>query len=315
MPRPLLSLLVLLTAGVMALAGCGGDSAGGGSAAAAGAAEDLHLVASFYPLQWTAEQVAGSEATVDSLAKPGAEPHDLELSPQDVEKLAGADLVVYLKGFQPAVDAAVSQEARDRAYDVSEAAGLSLTYTPTGERQQHDDGAGQTDPHFWLDPVRLAAVAEALAGRLAQLDPARASSYRANADVAKGKLDALDREFRAGLANCANKKLVTSHNAFGYLAHRYGLRQVGITGLTPEDEPKPGELARVADFVRQNNVRTIYYETLVSPTVARTVAAETGAATAGLDPLEGLTDRSRGGDYLQLMRRNLATIREGQPCP
>ena len=272
-------------------------------------------MASFYPLQWTAERVAGEEAEVISLTKPGAEPHDLELAPQDVAALADADLVVYLGGFQPAVDDAAQQEGGgDHAFDVTRAADLDLTYTPIEDGDQKSDEAGATDPHFWLDPLRLAAVADALAARLGRLRPQNAPQYESNAAGLRSELEALDAEFEAGLADCTNTNLVTSHNSFGYLARRYGLTQVGITGLTPEDEPAPQDLAEVTAFVEDNAVATIYYETLVSPAVARTVAAETGARTAVLDPVEGLTDESAGSDYLQVMRANLANIRTGQPC-
>jgi zinc transport system substrate-binding protein len=306
------AVLSLLVAAVVALAGCGANA--DSPRAAGGGDGRLRLVASFYPLQWTAEQVAGAGAAVASLTKPGAEPHDLELTPQDVATVSDADLVVYLKGFQPAVDDAVGQEAGDRGFDVSKAADLNLTYTPIEEGQQHTDEAGATDPHFWLDPLRLAAVGDALAGRLGTLDPTHATRYEANAVALRAKLEALDRDYQAGLADCANPDLVTSHNAFGYLAQRYGLTQVGITGLTPDDEPKPGDLAGIASFVEKNGVRTIYYETLVSPAIAKTVAAETGARTEVLDPIEGLTRDSQGADYLQVMRANLVNIRKGQPC-
>lgn len=296
--------LVALTL-VTALSACGtSDDAGRG----------LELVASFYPLQWTAQQVAGPGVTVTSLTKAGAEPHDLELTPSDVQRVARADLVIYLAGFQPAVDAAVRQEAGKSGHDVTKAAGLNLTYTPIEEGQQQTDAAGAPDPHFWLDPVRLAAVADDLATALAAENPDHAARYRTNAAALKVSLDELDRSYRSGLASCASRDLVTSHNAFGYLAQRYRLNQVAITGLTPSDEPKPADLARVTDFVRRNRVQTIYYETLVSPSVARTVARETGAGTALLDPIEGLTSNSGGSDYLQVMRSNLATIRQGQPC-
>jgi zinc transport system substrate-binding protein len=298
---------VLLLAVVVAGSGC---SAVSGSAA--GSSKHLRLVASFYPLQWVTQQVAGPGVTVDSLTKPGAEPHDLELSPRDVAKVSDADLIVYLKGFQPAVDAVVGKEAGARGYDVSPVANLNLKYTPIEGGRRQSEGA--TDPHFWLDPSRLRAVVAAVAARLAKLDPGNAATYRANAAALQGKLTALDGDFKAGLADCANKDLVTSHNAFGYLGQRYGLVQVGITGLTPEAEPKPADLAAVADFVRKNHVRTIYYETLVSPAVARAVAAETGATSAVLDPIEGLNSKSQGKDYLQVMRSNLASIRKGQPC-
>lgn len=306
-PRPPMPMVAVLVTALLILSGCGNSSGADGQA--------LRIVASFYPLQWITQQVAGPSARVDSLTKPGAEPHDLELSPQDVAKASNADLVVYLKGFQPAVDDAVGKEADDRGYDVTAVADLNLTYTPIEDGEKHSDEAGTTDPHFWLDPARLSAVADSIVARLTKIAPEEASHFRKNADTVKARLTALDKDFAAGLARCANRNLVTSHNAFGYLAQRYGLTQVGISGLSPEAEPKPADLAAIATFVKKNQVRTIYYETLVSPTVARTVAAETGATTAVLDPIEGMNSESQGKDYLQVMRSNLANIKQGQPCP
>lgn len=271
-----------------------------------GAGEKLDVTAAFYPLQYLAERVGGDRLTVRNLAKPGAEPHDLELSPQDVAQLGAADLVVYLGGFQPAVDEAVEQSAPGAALDTAAAARL--------DRGPDEHKETESDPHFWLDPIRLAAVGEQLAERLGGLDSASAGVYRTNAAALRRDLEALDAEYRAGTATCASRDLVTSHAAFGYLAARYGLRQRGISGLSPDSEPSPRQLADVADFVRTASVRTIYYETLLSPEVARTVAAETGAQTAVLDPIEGLEDSSPGTDYLQVMRANLAALRKGQAC-
>ena len=300
----------LLVAAALSVAGCGASPhpAGGGDT------DRLRVVASFYPLQWATQQVAGRYASVGSLTKPGAEPHDLELTPRDVATVADADLVVYLHGFQPAVDDAVAQEADGRRLDVSKAADLSLTYTPIEEGKQHSQEAGATDPHFWLDPVRLGAVVSVVADRLATLDPGHAAQLHRNATALQRRLSELDRAYRAGLTHCANPDLVTSHNAFGYLAQRYGLTQVGITGLTPDNEPTPGDLADITAFVRAHHVKTIYYETLVSPAIAKTIAAETGASTEVLDPIEGLTKESQGRDYLQVMQANLANLRRGQPC-
>lgn len=296
----------LALSGVLLLTGCGSSSAG------ASTGDELNIQASFYPLQWISERVGGAEVTVSSLTPPGAEPHDLELSPRDVAAISDADLVVYLSGFQAAVDDAVAQEAKQSAFDVAESARLDLTYSPIEDgRPRAEDSV---DPHFWLDPLRLADVGDALGDRLGEIDPGQAATYTANAAALRTDLEALDAELRTGLANCENDNLVTSHNAFGYLADAYRLTQVGITGLTPEEEPSAASLARVASFVEQHNVRTIYFETLVSPAIAETVAAETGADTAVLDPIEGLTGESAGADYLEIMRSNLATLRTGQPC-
>ena len=161
---------------------------------------------------------------------------------------------------------------------------------PTTSTRTRGDGI---DPHFWLDPLRLADVGDAIAAELSALAPDEAATFTQNAAALRSELEALDAEFSAALADCANTDLVTSHQAFGYLAQRYGLTQVGISGLSPDEEPTPAQLAEVTDFVAANDVTTIYYETLVDPGIAETVAAETGASTAVLDPLEGLNADSR----------------------
>ena len=301
----------LVLAAALSVTACGSpDTAGSPSTTR----NELSVVASFYPLQFVAERIGGEAVDVASLTKAGAEPHDLELTPKDVASLADTDLVIYLKGFQPAVDEAVAGQAADRALDVTDAADLDLTYTPIEEGVEHADEAGATDPHFWLDPQRLRAVAKIVAERLTAAAPASSSVFAANLQKLDADLATLDTDIDKGLATCASRVLVTSHNAFGYLSRRYDLKQVGITGLSPDAEPNAGQVAEVTRFVRQHKVRTIYYETLVSPAVADTIAADAGATTAVLDPLEGLNDQSQGKDYLSVMRANLANLRKGQEC-
>ena len=301
-------------AGALALllAGCLGGGAAE-SETATGSRGTLHVAASFYPLQWVTEQVAGAAADVVSLTPPGAEPHDLELGPRQVAAVGEADLVVYLAGFQPAVDKAVGTTAAGATLDAADVVDLQ----PVADHSEDEGdahGHGDEDPHFWLDPLRLADVGDALAVRLGRLAPADAAAFERNAATLRSELTALDEEFSTALADCDSTDLVTSHNAFGYLAERYGLTQRGITGLTPDEEPSPGALADVADFVAAHHVRTIYYETLTTPAVAETLARETGAQTAVLDPLEGLDDASAGTDYLEVMRLNLASLSDGQSC-
>lgn len=286
----------------------------GSDAPPSSAPGSIDVVASFYPLQYVVERVGGSHVSVANLTPSGAEPHEVELTARDTAELADADLVVYLSGFAPSVDEGVADVAEQHAFDVAKAADLSLTYTPIEEGEQSANDANTRDPHFWLDPTRLSAVAGAVADRLGAIDPADASEFTANAAALTADLNHLDGEYRAGLATCTSQVIVTSHNAFGYLAERYGMSQLGITGLTPEDEPSPGDLAAVSDFVESHHVTTIYYETLVSPAIAETVASETGAKTEVLDPIEGLSDTSQGADYLAIMRANLANLRTGQGC-
>jgi zinc transport system substrate-binding protein len=320
-PAPRCSAAAAATASLLLLTGCGGSDS---SAEAAGVGDRLTVVAGFYPLEWAASRVGGDRLEVSSLTAPGAEPHDLELTPQDVAGVSDADLLVYLSGFQAAVDEAAESQAADHSWDAAGAANLSLT--SEGHDHEHgeedhaegeeEDAEGEesTDPHFWLDPTRLADVGDALAAQLTELDPDGAETYEQNAAALREDLESLDQEMSDGLSGCAVDTLVTSHDAFGYLADRYGLEVVGITGLSPNSEPSADQLAEISTLVAERGVTTVYTETLVDPSIAETVASEAGVQTAVLDPIEGLTDQSVGDDYLAVMRANLATLQEGQSC-
>ena len=304
---------------LLALSACGSGDPG----ASDRRTDRLEVTAAFYPLQWASERIGGDHVTVSGLTKPGAEPHDLELTPKAVAELAASDVVVYLAGFQPAVDEAVRTQAEDAGFDVTPDADLTLPATDDGhdhsgetaaEHEEHADEAGASDPHFWLDPVRFAKVATAIGERFAAADGANATDYRAAAAALVKDLDVLDDEFESGLAQCRSHELVTGHAAFAYLADRYGLRQEGIAGVDPDAEPDAATLRDLAAHAKENGVTTIYTETLASPALAETIARETGATTAVLDPIEGLTEDSAGTDYLEVMRSNLATLQKGQQC-
>jgi len=287
---------LVLAAAFPLLAACAPASMGSSSTASTGP----RVVAAFYPLQYVAEQVGGTGVSVENLTQPGIEPHDLELSAQQVGQIADADLVLYVKGFQPAVDEAIAQQAPDRAIDVSAALSrLSL------------DGA--SDPHVWLDPANMSAIGAAIAERLAEISPDDAAKYAKNSAALTSLMSSITSEFSAALAQCRTRTMVVSHDAFGYLAKAFGLTQVGISGLSPDAEPSPARLREVADVVKSQNVDTIYYETLVDPKVAQTIADETGASAQKLDPLEGLQPGATG-DYASVMRENLATLAKGQGC-
>lgn len=263
------------------MAGCSVESSAGGAG---------EVVASFYPLAYAAERVGGESVSVRNLIPPGAEPHDFELSARDVEAVRSAELVFYLgSGFQPALEDAVAGPG-EAAVDLLD--GLPLL---------------GGDPHVWLDPTVYAEIVERIGTELGRPEAA--------AEVA-AELEALDAEFRDGLSTCERRTIVTSHAAFGYLARRYGLDELAVTGISPEVEPTPRDLERVVEEVRASGATTIFFETLVSPELAETVARETGAATAVLNPIEGLTDEEAktGKDYFSLMRENLAALREGLGC-
>ena len=290
--------------------------AGTGCASAGGSADDgtPQVVVGFYPLQYLAERIGGSGVQVSSLAQPGAEPHDLELSPQQVQDVAEADLVLYLAAFQPAVDDAVTQNAEDSSLDLLTATDLAegyeeLDHQDERDAEEHEQSA--PDPHVWLDPTRYAALAGAVADRMAQADPGNADTYTTNGEALVGELTALDEQFAAGLADCDRNEIVTTHNAFRYLADRYGLEQVGIVGLSPEEEPSAQRLAEIQEFAADNDVTTIFYEEAVSSDYAQTVADEVGAATEVLSPIEVADE---GEDYFSLMQANLSTLQEALGC-
>lgn len=269
-------------------------SACSGSATSSTPSDRPVVVASFAPLADIARQVGGPDVSVVDLTPSGVEPHDLELTAQQVGQIADADVVVSIPGFQSAVDEAIAQQASDRSVDAT--TGVDLI-------------AG--DPHVWLDPANMAVIATSVATALGAADPAHATDYDARAAAYAAAMTALSTDMAAGLAQCASTDLVVSHEAFAYLARAFGLTQIGISGISPDAEPSPARIAEVARLVTDKGVSTVYFEPLVDPKIAQTVADESGASVAELDPIENLAD---GSTYEDVMRANLKTLQEGQQC-
>lgn len=308
---------------VLGLAACGDVGGSAGEEADAGS-ERLSVLVSFYPIEHLTSRVAGEHADITTLTSPGVDPHDVELTPRQVASVGSADLVLYTSNMQPAVDQAVQAEAGDRAVDLSPHADLLMmgeaVHEHDGDHEHADaddhDGHdhGTEDPHFWLDPERYGQVARGIADELISLDPDNTTDYEANLELLLSDLEALDQEFAEGLAQCRSRELVTTHEAFGYLAHRYDLHQIGITGIAPESEPSPARLAEVTAQVSELGVGAIFAEPILTDAIARTVANETRADVLVLDPIEGITDASAGTDYAEIMRANLDALREGLDC-
>ncbi|MCT9087779.1 metal ABC transporter substrate-binding protein [Streptomyces sp. ASQP_92] len=316
-PAAALSCAALL--GLTALTACGSGAAGEGRKDGR-----LDVVASFYPLQFLTEQIGGDHVSVSGLTKPGVEPHDLEISARQTAKLNDADAVVYLRGLQPAVDAAVRQAEVTTKVDAStltsmekhgnEVGGHAAAHDHAAGEDNHGDDHGHShsesgdDPHIWLDPVKYAEVARGIGAALAKADPAHAADYKKNTDTLVGKLDGLDKEYAAALGKARTKVFITTHAAFGYLAERYGLTEEAINGLDPDSEPSPARIKDLQKMAKADGVTTVFYETLVSDKTAKTLASDASLKTDVLDPLEGITDQSRGTDYFSVMRSNLTAL-------
>jgi zinc transport system substrate-binding protein len=257
------------------------------------------VVTSLYPLEFIATEVVGDHAEVSNLAVPGAEPHDLALQPSQVATLGKATTVFYASGFQPEVDKAISNQKPKYAVDAMDL----ISESPSTEH----------DPHFWLDPVLMKDVVTGFAKEMQEADPKNAEAYQTNADALNEQLTQLDSEYRTGLANCQLDSIVVSHDAFSYLGARYGLTIESIAGLSPDAEPSPKRLHELSELIEAQGITTIFYEPIEGRASAETLASETGAKLAVLDPLEALP-AGASVNYLDVMRSNLQELRKANQC-
>ncbi|GAA0456859.1 metal ABC transporter substrate-binding protein [Streptomyces stramineus] len=305
--------------GLLTLSAC---DAGGSSAKTADG--KLNVIASFYPMEFLAKEIGGDHVSVTGLTKPGTEPHDLELTAKQTGSLAGAGAIVYLKGVQPAVDKAIEQSGNK---NVADAASLTELEKHGTEVEGHDHGKDEhghgeddghnhssnesgSDPHIWLDPVKYAEVAKGVGKTLAKADPDHRADFEKNTDALVKKLDGLNKKFTDGLKNRASDTFITTHAAFGYLAERYGLDQESIKGLDPESEPSAARRKDLEKIAKDHGVSTVFFETIANPATAKTLASDLGLKTDVLDPLEGITGKSKGRDYFEVMESNLAALQK-----
>lgn len=308
------------------------DSKGGSSG-------KLKVAASFYPIQWLTQQIGGDHVDVSSVTPAGTEPHDFEIGTKQIAELNKTKALFYVKGFQPSLDDAVGSLSDVSAVDLTKNVNLvhhegllehdhdhgdkkdGEAKKDDGEkghedRKEHDhaedhDHDDAADPHFWLDPARMKRAADAIAAELSKKDPGHADAYKKNNEALQKKLDGLDKSFQTGLATCERRSIVTTHTAFGYLADRYKLSQVGLSGIDPESEPSPATLAKVKKYVQENGTTTIFTEELVSGKPAETLAKETKTVTAVLSPLESKPEK---GDYEAAMTGNLTALKKALAC-
>ncbi|MBL1080838.1 zinc ABC transporter substrate-binding protein [Streptomyces actinomycinicus] len=307
---PVAAAAAATTLGIGTLTACSGD---GAVVANTG---KLDVVASFYPMAFLAEQIGGKHVHVVTLTTPGQEPHDLELSPQQIAQIEESDAALYLKGLQPSVDKAVAESPVRTKIDASTLTTLENHGTEVGghaaehDTHGHEEEEAGKDPHIWLDPVRYGEVAKGVGEAFAKADPKHAAYYRENSAKLNGKLDALNFAFEQSLAHTRSKVFLTTHAAFGYLAERYGLTEEAISGLDPESEPSAARVRDLEEMAKADGVTTVFYETLVSDRTARTIAHDADLKTDVLDPIEGITDKSRGKDYFTVQEANLKALQQ-----
>ncbi|MEW2579628.1 metal ABC transporter substrate-binding protein [Streptomyces syringium] len=311
------AIAALAALGLLSLTACSSETDGKNSEG------KLKVVASFYPMEFLAKEIGGDHVSVSALTKPGVEPHELELTPKQTASLDEAGAVIYLKGLQPGVDKAIKQSSAKHIVDAASLTELEEHgdevdgHKPSESEDKHEDEhEGHEhkheggDPHIWLDPVKYAEVAKGVAKTLAEADPDHKADFEKNADALAHKLDGLHKKFEAGLKNRASDTFISTHAAFGYLAERYGLTEEAVNGLDPESEPSAARMKELHEVAEKHHVSTIFFETLADPKTAKTLASDLKLKTDVLDPLEGITDKSKGDDYFEVMESNLAALRK-----
>lgn len=279
----------------------------------------LTVMASFYPMYDFAVKIGGDKVAVANMIPAGTEPHDWEPATKDIANLEKADVFVYSGAGMEHWAEDVLKTLKNQNLTVAEASsGITLMKgheheegeNQEAESEEHEHG--EFDPHVWLSPANAKIEMENIKDAFVKADPENEAYYQANYETYAGKFDELDKKYKDTLSPLPNKSVVVAHEAFGYLCDAYGLTQMGIEGLSPDSEPDPARMAEVIDFVKENKVKTIFFEDLVSPKVAETIAKETGAKTEVLNPLEGLTDEQlkNGDDYFSVMEKNLTVLKE-----
>lgn len=283
------------------------------------ASAKVKVVASFYPLAYFAEKIGGERVEVTTIVPPGTEPHEYEPTPQDIRRIQTASVIIYLgAGLDPwAEKMRVELEQKGiKVLQFSEGVALLSGHEEEGEHTQEEQDHDEFDPHIWLDPVLVREQVEKLAQAFIAADPQHRSVYEKNQKEFIGDLVKLEQSYDSGLAVCTHHTVITSHASAGYLAQRYNFDQHSISGFSPESEPSPRQIGNLATLAKEQGIKYIFFETLVSPKLAQTLADEAGAQTLVFNPIEGLTgdDTAQGKDYMSIMRENLQNLRLALDC-
>jgi zinc transport system substrate-binding protein len=270
----------------------------------------IKVVTSFYPLYFFASQIGGKYADVTNLTPIGAEPHDYEPTPLEIARIQTSNmLVINGAGLEVWGDKIIENLKNTQVRIV-------IVGNDIANQQVEKEGKKNQDPHVWLSPVLAKKIVNAILDGYLKIDKKNRNYYYANANKLLSELDNLDNDYKKGLANCLQNNIITSHAAFGYLATAYVLHQIPITGLSPDAEPSAKQLAEISRFAKKNNVKYIFFESLVSPKLAETIANEIGVNTLVLDPIEGISKdgEKQGENYFSIMKENLNNLKKALKC-
>lgn len=313
-----LAILVLLSLALLYCSACqkkGGGKTGG---------RKLQVITTLFPMYDFARTIAGDKAEVLMLLPPGVEPHGFEPKPEDILKVNRADLFIYTNRYMEPWAADLLKGAGNSEVLVVDA-GSGVKFLPaTGGNAHAGNGEaeeahhhGGMDPHIWLDLGNAQIMVDNIAGALARKDPANRDYYLGRAAAYKAQLAALDKRFQVELAGCATRRFISGgHYAFGYLAARYGLAYVAASAISADAEPTPKKLAELVKLVKDNHLQYVFYEELLAPTVADTIARETGVRLLKLNGIHNVSkdELARGVTFLSLMEQNLANLKVGLQC-
>lgn len=272
----------------------------------------ITVTASYYPLYDFAKNIGGDKVQAINVTPAGSEPHDFDPSPQQLVDAWKSQVFIYNGAtLEPWVDKFLP-DYENVVVKVSNGIDLMESEAEAGE----ENNVAVQDPHFWLDPTLAEKMVDNIKDGLIKADPDSSVYFTARAAEYKAKLAQLDQDYKDGLANCQTRTIVASHGAFSYLGKRYNLDVESISGLSPDQEPSAARLAELSQLVKEKNIKYVFFESLVSPKLAETVANEAGAKTIVFDPIEGIIEQEQeqGKDYLSVQRENLANLRTALAC-
>ena len=305
MKKKILPILMSILAIVCIMTGCTGSTAKKNNG-------KLKVMASFYTMYDFAKKIGGDKVEVINMVPAGTEPHDWEPSTKDLIEMEKSDVFIYNgAGMEQWVDDVLESLDTEELTTVEASKGIKLLKDSDAHEHDHEHSS-ENDPHVWLDPQNAKYEMNKIKKALIKADPKNKDYYESNYQKEAKKCDELDQLYQEELAKVSRRELVVAHEAFGYLCKAYNLTQMGIEGLSADDEPDPKQMSEVINFAKKHKVKTIFFEELVSPKVAKTIAKETGASAKMLNPLEGLSNKKikAGEDYFSVMRQNLSAIKE-----